>query len=133
MKQFFTHFEKWEDYQSGMYSLYSNNTDTLINKSFNLLNNAVYLKKAMVEVIKQWPIATAVNLTNNNANKRAWLGQAACCYAVKSPDYITKIAWNKLNLSAQNKANKAANDVINDWLLDFSLKEIGYVQTEIRF
>jgi hypothetical protein len=37
---------------------------------------------AMLRVIREWPVAASVNLSNTAMNQRAWLGQAACCLAV---------------------------------------------------
>jgi hypothetical protein len=34
--------------------------------------------------------AVEVNLSNTNCNRRAWLGQAACCYRFSVPGFCSR-------------------------------------------
>lgn len=120
MKQFFIHYEKWEDFQSGMYRLnYELNRDQFVIDAIWLLKNQPEFYSAMNELIEKWPIASKVNLTNNSQNKRAWLGAAACCYKHNTPEYLTRVAWNLLNKEDQDKANISAEKIISGFNLNF--------------
>src|SRR5574343_297590 len=80
IKQFFIHFKNWEDYRNGMYKKgLPKNYDQLVNSCRNLLLNQNIFINAMNRVKIEWPISTKVNLTNLFQNRRAWLGQSACC------------------------------------------------------
>jgi hypothetical protein len=116
MKQIFEHYEKWEDYQAGMYQL----TD-IIDKDLKVINSIKLLSDNNLfydickKILIDWPIASNVNLTNKNQNRRAWLGAAACMYKNRCPEYLTRIAWNLLNKEIQDKANLIAEKIISEY------------------
>ena len=116
IKQYFTHYENWEDYRQGMYRLTDEkDKDILVFKAVNLLKNQELFYDTMKELVLNWDIATKVNLTNNQQNKRAWLGAAACSYKYNVPEYLTRIAWNLLNKEDQIKANQTAEKIISEY------------------
>ncbi|NBW35029.1 MAG: hypothetical protein EBR30_08420 [Cytophagia bacterium] len=117
MKQVFTHYEKWEDFQAGMYSLLDIvDKDKKVIGAINLLSNENDFYIASKQVLENWKIATEVNFTNKQQNRRAWLGAAACMYVHNTPEYLTRIAWNLLNKDIQDRANLIAEKVINEYI-----------------
>lgn len=116
MKQVFAHYLEWEDYQNGMYKMPKLN-DGLgqVQQAKELLSNTPIFFDTMKIMMKEWPVCSAVNLTNLGQNRRAWLGAAACNYLHKIPEVITRIAWNELSKEQQDKANLAANKIINEY------------------
>lgn len=116
MKQFYAKYTDWEDYQNGMYDSYDlNKKESLINESINLLTDLNKFYKTMNIIIKKWKISTKVNLTNLETNRKAWLGQAACCYNHNCPETLTRIAWSRLTTEQQIKANKTAQKIITEY------------------
>lgn len=116
MKQYFTHYENWEDFKAGMYRVtYELNKDVKVINAIGLLKNSMEFYETMKEMLKKWEIAARVNLTNNQQNKRAWLGAAACCFKHNTPEYLTRVAWNLLNKEHQDLANQAAERIILEY------------------
>lgn len=116
MKQYFCHYEKWEDYKAGMYRItHENDRDLLVINAIALLKNSTEFYQTMKAMIESWVIAAKVNLTNNQQNKRAWLGAAACCFRHNTPEYLTRIAWNLLNKEVQDSANQTAERIISEY------------------
>jgi hypothetical protein len=109
----FAPYDQWEDYRAGMFD--SRMTDTDVAACRALLKDSEQCRLAMVRVILEWPVATAVNLTNSGANRRAWLGQAACCLASGGTSSATKRAWWQLNDGQRTAANAIADEVIAQW------------------
>lgn len=113
MKQIFERYEKWEDYQNGMYELPADIDVTYLEElAAELLADSVRFRKACRDVLQAWPIASSVNLTNVSCNRRAWLGQAACNYQHGVPEIITRAAWNSLTNNQRLEANAIAGEVI---------------------
>lgn len=116
LKRMYHNYLLWEDYKNGLYILDTiEDSDKLIIKCANLLKDCKRFYDVMKLVIKDWKIATEVNLSNVNRNRQAWLGQASCCYMFKAPEYITKIAWKMLSKNQQDNANNTADVIINNW------------------
>ena len=116
MKQVYHPFNKWEDYNFGMYERTCfMDENELVNDCEVLLSCPEYLYECMTFVSHCWGYSAEHNLSNVNRNRQAWLGQAACCFAHGAPEYITKIAWHRLPVEKQDIANSIADDVINDW------------------
>jgi hypothetical protein len=113
MKQFFKHYTLWEDYQNGMYNLNVPNEDYLIENAVKLLSNPNQFKLVCLNVLENWKVSSLINLTNISCNRRAWLGQSACCYLNKVPEYLTRKAWANLTISQQEAADKVADEIIN--------------------
>lgn len=111
MKQIYEHYEKWEDYRAGMFSL-STVSDDKILLSRDLLSNANKFYNTLLNVLVDWQVSAAVNLTNKGQNRRAWLGAAACMYKHSAPEYITRIAWGLLDYRTQKMANAIAEKII---------------------
>jgi hypothetical protein len=131
MKQVFVHYTQWEDYINGMYRTTDiDNPAGLKEKGKSLLCDVPLFLQTMDLVLDNWPIAASVNLTNLGCNRRAWLGQASCCYLYTVPEIITRLSWNEMSEKQQSRANAAAETVIKKYS---NLKLNPYAQAEIRF
>jgi hypothetical protein len=73
------------------------------------------LRDAMMDAALAWPIAAAHNLTDTGSNRRAWLGQAACCLAHGATQFATCLAWWELTLDEREAANAVADSVLAQW------------------
>lgn len=128
-QQIFEHYEKWEDYINGMYRNEQENADYFIGKAKIVLSDPYLFKDVALNVISNWIIATSVNFTNNGINKRAWLGQASCCYKYNVPEFFTRIAWKELTEYQRISANLVAKEIIHNWIEQKTKSE----QTTIKF
>jgi hypothetical protein len=124
MKQYYHNYIYWEDYISGMYDTSAkHNEEELVNLAIKLLSNENLFFDTCKEVIKHWTISSRVNLTNKTCNRKAWLGQASCCYLHGVPEIYTRIAWGKLSSEMQYKANLIAEKIINSFELNYEKKD----------
>ena len=115
MKQYFSHYENWEDYKNGMYDLNTENSEEKIFLAKTLLCNPEEFYNTLQIVFKKWPIATKVNLTNNMCNRKAWTGQASCCYKYRVPETLTRVAWKYMTEEQRTTANKIADQCITEY------------------
>lgn len=116
MKRIYHHYEKWEDWQNGMFSNHNPlNQDKLVWDAKGLLSNSGKLHDAMNSVIESWKFAAEENMSHRGRNRQAWLGQASCCFVHKVPEHLTKIAWNMLTDQQRIEANEVADIVIKKW------------------
>ena len=69
----------------------------------------------MHKVVECWTYACEHNLTDLSINRKAWIGHAACCMAIKCPEEVTRMAWHFLTHEQQFKANNKAREVIKRW------------------
>lgn len=108
-------YEKWEDWQNGMFSLDCEDKDSAIESCVNLLCDESALYDAMKYVSEVWVNSAEQNMSDPKKNHRSWLGQAACCYENGSPEWITRAAWGILNQDQKDAANLVADKVYNEW------------------
>tara|TARA_Y100000310_G_scaffold325970_1_gene390242 strand:- start:221 stop:628 length:408 start_codon:yes stop_codon:yes gene_type:complete len=114
MRQIFYPYWLWEDYQNGMYADPLDIEKEVIRSS-ELLAASDCFDKCCGEVVESWPIATAVNLTNANTNRRAWLGQAACCLRHGATERAVRLAWKEITTEDRRRANCIANEWITKY------------------
>ena len=120
MERIFHPYDKWEDFKNGMYEVPSNKkNEKFIKKSIELLSNCDLFLNTCIDLINHWKIATEVNLTNTNFNRKAWLGHAACSYKFGCPEFSTRIAWGILTEKQRIEANNVAQKVINSFELNY--------------
>lgn len=116
MKQKFAHYEKWEDYQNGMYTLNDVlDKDKKAIEAIHLLSDVTVFYETLQNLKNDWKVAWEINMSNQSHNRRAWLGAAACMYKCNCPEYLTRIVWNLLNKNTQQSANKIANKIIEEY------------------
>jgi hypothetical protein len=116
MKQIYINYLEWEDYQNGMYET-SNKIDKekMIESCIDLLSNPEEFYSVCINLCKDWKNSTDVNLSNVMQNRKAWLGAAACCYKYNIPEFITRLAWSKIDCKNQYRANNVANKIIKEY------------------
>jgi hypothetical protein len=112
-RRVFAPYQEWEDYRSGMYR--GRLADAGTEAALQVLARIERCRPAMVRVIREWPVAASVNLSNTAMNQRAWLGQAACCLTVGASADETKRAWWQLTETERARANACADEVIALW------------------
>ena len=113
MKQVYFHYSFWEDWKAGLYSCVDKSMEPqLINNSREILSNIELFRSIMLKILKEWKYSSQMQLSNNSRNRQAWLGQAACCYSHKVPEYLTKAAWRQLTEQQQIEANNTADEII---------------------
>jgi len=115
MNRIYHPYQEWECYQNGMYSQEKDNDIDLIEKSRNLLSDKDATMEAMTSVILSWKKSCEHYLTDLSSNRRAWLGQAACCFEHGSSEQATCKAWWQLTDEQRFVANAVADSVINEW------------------
>lgn len=108
-------YTEWEDFQAGMYRMEWDNETELKNKSIELLSDSEKFMEVMKKILIEWPVSCDENLSNSSCNRRAWLGQAACCYSHGCPELLTRKAWAELSYLKQYKANRAADSIIKTY------------------
>ena len=106
-------YGKWEDFHAGMYDLTRCLGDS--DLAGELLRNPDGLGEAMRDVLDVWPFSAEHHLSNVEENRRAWLGQAACCYALDVTSLATREAWGLLTDEQRDRANAVADTVILAW------------------
>lgn len=105
-------YNEWEDWQNGMYDPPTFDAETMIAFAQHLLSSQRLFLQSALAVVHQWPISSMVNLTNVSCNRRAWVGQAACCFSCHVPELLTREAWKQLPESTKVEANATADVVI---------------------
>lgn len=115
MKADWRPYTEWEDWQAGMYrDAPSEQRESLTASAATLLADAHRLASSMRSVTVEWRYAAEANL-HEPPNNRAWLGQAACCYATGAPEELTRAAWGLLTDEQRHAANRVADRVIDEW------------------
>jgi hypothetical protein len=104
-------YTEWEDFKAGMWSGEGAGKS---QQAKELLSDSMRLFVAMRNVAMAWPIAAEINLSEP-PNNRAWLGQAACCFAVGANEESTRAAWGQLTDEQRSLANTIADQVISEW------------------
>lgn len=108
-------YTEWEDFQAGMYrDPQASDREPMTELAASLLSDAHRLFAAMRSVTIEWRFAAEANL-HEPPNNRAWLGQAACCYAAGVPEELTRAAWGRLTDQQRMAANRIADQVIDEW------------------
>lgn len=116
MRQVFEPYWKWEDFKNGMFDPPpAKDFESLAKRAAELLADSKRFLSLCRLVVKGWPVATAVNLTNTKTNRRAWLGQAACCFDGRVPEIATRAGWKLLTDDERAKANQVADEVIYEY------------------
>lgn len=116
MERIFHHYDKWEDYHAGMYDEDKTDRQKRVFRAARILGSPILCRRAMEKVIAEWKIATEYNLSNAEINRKAWLGQAACCCFAGIHEDETREAWGLLSDRERVQANMIASDIIKRWL-----------------
>lgn len=115
MDRIFTPYTDWEDYQAGMYDESREGRSERVQAALECLSVPSECRRAMERVVSEWKTATDFNLTNKEQNRRAWLGQAACCIQHGCHEDETREAWGMMSDFSRDSANRIAQSIINEW------------------
>ena len=117
MKRIYHPFYKWEEVSAGMWeSVSGKELAGHLARAIEFTGNAVLYGSFMLKVIKSWPYSCEHNLTDENINRKAWIGHAATALAIGCPEHITRMAWGRLSQQQQDDANAQAQSAINQWI-----------------
>lgn len=135
IEQQFRHYQEWEDWANGMWrDVTPEEDERFAALSRDLLLDTDRLEYAMRHIFEKWPTATLVNMTNRGQNRRAWLGQSACCVICESPEQSTRRAWGTLELEQKQAANRVATNIIELWETEYRIEsQCQSVQLELMF
>lgn len=120
----FVSYDKWECYQNGFYK--TSKCDCCpehVRETKSLLCNSDAFWSAMQRISKEWPLTTAVHLSNAGINRRAWLGQTSCFFMFGSCRICTVTAWAQMTNEQRNFANRTATYMIDEWTRQHSAAE----------
>jgi hypothetical protein len=132
MKQIYHNYNLWEDYQNGMWKKVSKEEeDDILPIAIEFMSNHIKFGEAMMNVINNWVYTCEQNLTDASIYHKPFIGQCAVCYELGIPEYITRLAWNKLTDEQQLLANKQAGIAIRTWKKKHIKKNQNYVNKEL--
>ena len=124
LKRIYHHYEKWEDFKSGMWRKVSQEEhDSFLKSAIVFTGNAELYGKSMMAVLHEWPISCEQNLSNRSINRKAWIGHAAAQLALNIPEYIVREAWFMLTNKQREDANKKAENAIREWEGQYNERE----------
>jgi|SRR5690625_402323 len=118
MKRIYHTWDQWECYPAGFYEPKppSGMTADAARIEFAaFLRDIPRFEAAMQGVLRDWINSCEHYLSNERMNRIAWLGQAACCYDTGISSEF-RSGYNRLTDEERRDADKAALDVLNQWL-----------------
>lgn len=125
IKQEYVHFEKWEDWLNGMWRTVGKSDElNMLEIAIEFTGDWERYGEAMRSVSKAWPNTMLNSLTNPGINRRAFLGHCAVCYKLEIPEYITRMAWKQLSDEQREKADRVAQETIDNWIREKQTKRI---------
>jgi hypothetical protein len=87
----------------------------LLIDAVHFTGNAELYGKWMLRVVAEWKKSCEHHLSDTGSNRRAYIGHAAACMAIQSPEDITRKAWGCLTKRQQDEANHQADLAIEAW------------------
>lgn len=116
MNPIYHHYEKWEDFQNGMYNFEKEGREERVKKAVEILSDTEKLYALMKMVTQEWKFATEQNLSNKIYGHRSFLGQTACNILDGVKEDETREAWGLLTDTQRILANQVADRVYNEWI-----------------
>jgi hypothetical protein len=107
-------YHLWEEHKFGLWKNRAADGE-MLQKAIVFTGDAELYGSFMMRVIVEWPFSCEQNLLDPSINRQAWLGHAACCLAIGSPEATTRKAWWYLSQKQQDEANAKASYAISDW------------------
>lgn len=104
----------WEEIDANMWGSVTNKKKYL-NAAIKFTGDHKRYGRFMMRVVNEWPFSCENALTDENLNRRAWVGHAACAMALGCPEAITREAWGHLAGYQQDLANAQADNAIKVW------------------
>jgi hypothetical protein len=112
MDRVFYPYTAWEDYMNGMYKEKAKDIESLTTNAIIMLTDIELFLDTCKKLLIDWPIASAVHLTDRQCNRKAWLGQAACSYKFGATETATRTAWARMLPTQRIEANNVALKII---------------------
>ena len=112
IKPIWENYINWECYKNGMYQ--NGHDREIIMQCYEILTSD-NLKENMTDTANTYEVATKVNFTNQMFNPISWLGQATCNRLINATAQEVCDAWMSMTKEQQDKANKIAKEVIEEW------------------
>ena len=107
-------YTAWEEYKHGMWKQIVPD-DSMVLRAVTFMHDTRAWGKSMMDVSRQWKHSCEQNLSHEEHNRIAWIGQASVCMAIGLPEAVTRKAWWHLTAGQQSEANYAATSAIIDW------------------
>ena len=112
MKRIYHHYELWEDYKCGFYSMSKfDNLEMVVEMFCSEEKTDLYMNY----VIDNWKYSCEHNLTNKHLNHIAYIGQAASCVYTGCPSLYTMKAWKMIDVDVKKRADNQAKKTILKW------------------
>lgn len=118
MTRIYHTWDKWECYRAGFFEDKPPKGMTrpdAVDAYATFLRDGARFADAAARVIAEWPMSCEHNLTNENMNRLAWIGQASMCLATGIPAAF-RGGFNRLTEQAQYDADQVALRALNTWL-----------------
>lgn len=127
MNRIFHPYDKWEDYRHNFYGgVLEYKHDKTLETYAELLKDLSKFEAALKCIIYEWKYSCEHNLSNENMNRIAYLGQAANALINKVPYNVSMGGYNLLTLEEQQKADTLAQKYLDLWLEQYEhSKEIS--------
>lgn len=119
-------WDKWECFRAGFFDdkpLEGMTKSECEIEFANFFKDLSEFEEGLNRVIEEWRYSCEHNLTNENLNRIAWLGQAAVCIMRGIPSDF-KSGYSLLSEEEQNKADDLALDYLNVWMYDNGYEEV---------
>lgn len=117
MVRFFHSWDKWECYRSGFYksdNCYSK--DRQIELSRDIFLDLKLFDLLVKKVLSDWVHSSEHFLTSPGQNVIAWLGQAACAYAYRISNDISRHGYNAIDEKSKAAADSVALRNYEEWI-----------------
>lgn len=117
MTRIYKTWDQWECYPAGFFGdKYEKQEGVDPNQMYaDFLRSPERFGKALETVLSTWPNSCDHNLSNQNMNRIAWLGQAAACVAMGLPADF-RSGYHLLSETEQQAADALALKALNKWL-----------------
>lgn len=117
MDRIFHPWHKWECYKNGFYKSDNNySKEKQIKLSSEIFLDIVWFDKLLKKLLTEWNNSCEHFLTSPGQNVVAWLGQAACAYAYRISNDISRLGYNELSDNEKCIANKVAEENYKFWV-----------------
>ncbi len=117
MTRIFHPFHKWECYRHNFYGgMMDYVKDDTLALYASLLKDLNKFEQALITITNEWTYSCEHNLTNENMNRIAWLGQASCALVYNVPNNICMGGYNLLTSDEQIAADAMAKKYLDLWL-----------------
>jgi hypothetical protein len=122
----FSDYTNWECHLAGFHHARFNEQDR--DNAARILSDRKRLLNASRTVLLDWPITSAVHLSNLSLNRKAWMGHAANFIVCGAGEDSSVAAYWTLTQQQQDMANGTVMEVILEWEQDVLNRAISRPQ-----